>query len=79
MPKNIRDVLKRNVAQSLNNSAKSILDLNVIYDEFLPVHPEQAAVLGQAMMEIAHAREVTLLFVKQAWELDDDGIMAYLG
>ena len=79
MPKNIRDVLKRNAAQALNNSAKVILDVNTIYDEFLPVHPEMATKLGMIMIQTAQLREALVEFCKEAWYLDEEGISKYLG
>ena len=78
MPRSIRDVLKRQAAQALNNQAKAILDINAIYEEFKEVHPKKADVLAGIIISTANQREALLLFVADAWELDEDHIMNWL-
>jgi hypothetical protein len=78
MPKTKRDAMKRQAAQALNNSAKAILDINAIYDEFKEVKPEHAATLATIMIDIAKAREKLLVFVENAWMLDEEHIMGWL-
>lgn len=79
MASNHKDKLKKRTAQVLNNSAKAVIDLQQLYDEFKPHHPEMALILGQAMIEIAQAREKVIVFVNAAWYIDEEQIMKYMG
>lgn len=59
--------------------AGAVLDLNDVYPPFVEQHPEMAAEIKTAMMDIAIAREVVLRFIKAAWDQDEDSIKVYLG
>lgn len=78
MPKTKRDELKRFCAQALNNSAKAILDVNNVYEEFKSVHPEFNPPLESFMVGLNTQREHLLAFVMAAWGLDEESIMKYM-
>lgn len=78
MPRSKRDNLKRYMAQALNNSAKAILDINSVYEEFKGVHKEHELQLGIIMLEIQKQREKMLVFIYASWGLNEDTIKSYL-
>jgi len=78
MSRSKRDQMKRQAAQALNNSAKAILDINSIYDEFKGVHEDKALLLGIIMRNFAQSREQLLVFIQESWALDENQIMSWL-
>lgn len=78
MPKTIRDVLKRSCGQAANHMSAAILDLNSVYEQFLPTHPEQAERLKVLMLNLNTLRDAELSFVMDTWGIDEEQLQAYI-
>lgn len=74
----IRDTMKRSCGQAVNHITQAILDVNQVYEPFRDQHPEEAAKLEAIMKGLNICRDLLLMFVKVAWELDEDQLMSYL-
>jgi hypothetical protein len=78
MARTIRDGLKRQCAQALNNMAKVVLGVQPVYEAFKGVHPEHEHYLEALLIEQAQVRERLVVFVAAAWDLNEEQVMHYL-
>lgn len=79
MPRSKNDPYKRKCAQAINHLSDAILAINVVYAPFLEQHPETAEQLKTIMLGINACREGVLMFINDAWLLDEESIKVYLG
>lgn len=79
MPRSRMDPYKRNCAQAIHHLNGAIIDLQNVYERFLPQHPEMAEQLKTAMLGIFACKEGVVLFIGEAWNLDEDRIKIYIG
>lgn len=79
MPRSKNDPLKRKCAQAINHTAAAILAINGVYGPFAQQHPEMGEELKTIMLGLHACREHILVFINDAWLLDEDSIKVYLG
>lgn len=67
MPKTKRDLMKRQLAHAYNNFNLAGGHLQVVIDEFKPVHPELAEGLELCQALILQAMNLLVAFATIAW------------
>lgn len=70
MPKSNRDFHKRAVGQAYFDISQAIQRIDPLYQQFLPVHPEIAEILGQCLQAWGLSLIMIDNFVKVSWDID---------